>query len=104
MNTTTKTESGMELEMVSEKVYGAAEAKLLLGAHPMVEGARGSVGTANYLWQVWKLLDGGRLVVSVYRVRGISRSETCRALARATFPNGGSLRRRAGYAETYDIM
>jgi hypothetical protein len=106
MNTTLKTDtaSKMEITKVSEKTYGAAEAKLLLNAHPMVAGARGSVGTLNHGWQVWKLLDGGRLVVTVYIVRGSAFSETCRALARVAFPEGGKLRRRAGYTETFDIL
>ncbi len=94
-----------QITMLEEKVHDLAWSKEILSAHgPKTEGARGIVGTLNHAWQVWKLLDDGRVVVSIYRVADVPRAEIPAVLARATFPNGGALRRKPDYAESFDIL
>ncbi len=91
--------------MLEEKVHTAKWSKEILAVHgPKTEGARGIVGTLNHCWQVWKLLDDGRVIVSIYRVEGIPREDIPGALAKATFPQGGKLRRKPDYAESFEIL
>lgn len=100
-----------KITMMQDTLYSVAWTAQVLKTHPILEGSRGTVGSLNHCWQVWQLI-GNQLRVAIYKVdfdstlldSEIRNEEICKALARACFPNGGTLRRKKDYWASFAVI